>query len=407
MKNLHITTLLIVTVNILFTDMESFVSQTFTTTTYSILRLESFYNLSTPMMEAKDDENVTDIEHLFSDYNDTSVKSDCLHHIEHNQSPLAFYAVFSAIFFLGIVGNGMLIVIFLCHKSMRTAPNTYIFNLAIADLLTTLSCASAPLLAGAGRSFPNLCRTFQLFLEISMGVTSFTLVALSVERYYAIVHPLRRKISSKQFTISIVALTWLVSTSYVVEKMVFLKRGDGPQCVQMFNPSSFATTYKLIDFVAFYFIPLVIISSFYLLMAFELYYSHSFIQKDAINGDLPKHIQVRKRIAFTVLILAAMFAIFYFPFNFLSLRLYFDSEYVKHWDTSINILFCVGCLHNCLNPYILYSLSKSFRDHFNKYLFYFRFRSAVQVSNEHPCECSECTKKTNSCNTSSIKTLKV
>lgn len=391
----------------LFTDMEYFVSQTFTTTIYSTIHLESLSNLSTPMMGAEGIENVTDNAHLVSDFNDTSVRSDCLHDIEHNQSPLAFYAVFSVIFFLGIVGNGMLIVIFLCHKSMRTAPNTYIFNLAIADLLTTLSCASAPLLAGAGRSLPNICRMFQIFLETSMGVTSFTLIALSVERYYAIVHPLRRKISSRKFTISIVALTWLVSTTYVVEKMVFLKRGDGPQCVQMFNPSSFATTYKLIDFVALYLIPLVIISSFYLLMAFELYYSHSFIQKVTINGDLPKHTQARKRIAFTVLILAAMFAIFYFPFNYLSLRLYFDSEYVKHWDTSINILFCVGCLHNCLNPYILYSLSKSFRDHFNNYLFYFRFRSAVKVCNEHPCECSECMKKINSCTTSSIKTLKV
>lgn len=391
----------------LFTDMESFVSQTFTTTIYSTIHLESLSNLSTPMMGAEDIENLTDNAHIVSDFNDTIVRSDCLHHIEHNQSPLAFYAVFSVIFFLGIVGNGMLIVIFLCHKSMRTAPNTYIFNLAIADLLTTLSCASAPLLAGAGHSLPIVCRMFQLFLETSMGVTSFTLIALSVERYYAIVHPLRRKISSRKFTISIVALTWLVSTSYVVEKMVFLKRGDGPQCVQMFNPSSFATTYKLVDFVALYLIPLVIISSFYLLMAFELYYSHSFIEQVTINGDLPKHTQARKRIAFTVLVLAAMFAIFYFPFNYLSLRLYFDSEYVKHWDTSINILFCVGCLHNCLNPYILYSLSKSFRDHFNNYLFYFRFRSAVQVCNEHPCECSECMKKINSCTTSSIKTLKV
>lgn len=387
--------------------MESFVSQAFTTTIYSTIHLESLSNLSTPIMGAEDIENVTDNAHIVSDFNNTSVRSDCLHHIEHNQSTLAFYAVFSVIFFLGIVGNGMLIVIFLCHKSMRTAPNTYIFNLAIADLLTTLSCASAPLLAGAGHSLPIICRMFQLFLETSMGVTSFTLIALSVERYYAIVHPLRRKISSRKFTISIVALTWLVSTSYVVEKMVFLKKGDGPQCVQMFNPSSFATTYKLVDFVALYLIPLVIISSFYLLMAFELYYSHSFIQKFTINGDLPKHTQARKRIAFTVLILAAMFAIFYFPFNYLSLRLYFDSEYVKHWDTSINILFCVGCLHNCLNPYILYSLSKSFRDHFNNYLFYFRFRSAVQVCNEHPCECSVCMKKINSCTTSSIKTLKV
>lgn len=346
-------------------------------------------------MEVLEVENVTELANLLSDYNETGLKSDCLHHIEHKQSPLIFYTVFSAIFFLGIVGNGLLIVIILCHKSMRTAPNTYIFNLAISDLLTTVSCAAAPLLSGAGHSLPTLCRTFQFFLETSMGVTSFTLVALSAERYYAIAHPLRRKISSKRLTISIVALIWLVSSSYVVEKMVFLRKGEGVQCVHMFNPSSFATTYKLVDFVALYFIPLVIISTFYVLMAFNLYYSHSFIKKDdQINNELPNHMKVRKRIAFTALVLAAMFAIFYFPFNFLSLRLYFDSEYIKNWDISINILFCVGCLHNCFNPYILYYLSESFRSHFNYYLFYFRL-SPVEVSKENLCECPECEKKIN------------
>jgi hypothetical protein len=46
--------------------------------------------------------------------------------------------VFSLIFLVGVVGNGGLIYILLRHKSMRSIPNTFIFNLAVGDLLILL-----------------------------------------------------------------------------------------------------------------------------------------------------------------------------------------------------------------------------------------------------------------------------
>lgn len=46
---------------------------------------------------------------------------------------------FVTCFQIGCVGNGTLILIFILHKTMRNVPNTYIFSLALGDLLVILS----------------------------------------------------------------------------------------------------------------------------------------------------------------------------------------------------------------------------------------------------------------------------
>lgn len=45
--------------------------------------------------------------------------------------------IFSLILIVGVVGNGVLILILLCDSSMRNVPNTYVLSLAIGDLLVS------------------------------------------------------------------------------------------------------------------------------------------------------------------------------------------------------------------------------------------------------------------------------
>jgi len=53
-------------------------------------------------------------------------------------------AIFSLILIVGVAGNGILVLILLCHTSMRNIPNTYVLSLALGDLLvSTQLCACA------------------------------------------------------------------------------------------------------------------------------------------------------------------------------------------------------------------------------------------------------------------------
>ena len=58
----------------------------------------------------------------------------------YNEQPETYIVpvIFSIIFLVGVIGNGCLIYILLRHKSMRSIPNTFIFNLALGDLFILL-----------------------------------------------------------------------------------------------------------------------------------------------------------------------------------------------------------------------------------------------------------------------------
>jgi len=63
-----------------------------------------------------------------------------LTYIPYSQRPETYIVpvIFGIIFLVGVIGNSCLIYILLRHKSMRSVPNTFIFNLAVGDLLVLL-----------------------------------------------------------------------------------------------------------------------------------------------------------------------------------------------------------------------------------------------------------------------------
>ncbi|CAH1639290.1 unnamed protein product [Spodoptera littoralis] len=103
--------------------------------------------------------------------------------------------IFALIFVIGVVGNGTLVAVFVRHKAMRNVPNTYILSLALADLLVIITCVPFTSIVYTVESWPwgaTVCRVSEAAKDVSIGVSVFTLTALSADRYFAIVDPLRK-----------------------------------------------------------------------------------------------------------------------------------------------------------------------------------------------------------------------
>ncbi|XP_055307033.1 neuropeptide CCHamide-2 receptor-like, partial [Sitodiplosis mosellana] len=89
----------------------------------------------------------------------------------------------------------------------------YIFSLALADLLVIIICVPLASLVYTLESWPwgsALCRITECAKDISIGVSVFTLTALSAERYCAIVNPLR-KLQTKPLTVITALFIWLLA----------------------------------------------------------------------------------------------------------------------------------------------------------------------------------------------------
>lgn len=291
--------------------------------------------------------------------------------------------IFAMIFLVGVLGNGTLILIFMRHPNMRNVPNTYIISLALGDLLLILTCVPFTSTVYTFDSWPygeTICKISEAAKDISVGVSVFTLTALSAERYCAISNPIRRRISSKPFTLMIAVAIWLLAGVLAMPSAFsHLKHTpliDGHEIEYCFPfPDEFGERYRkgiiLFKFLAYYAVPLCIIACFYILMA-----KHLEMTTRNMPGEMQgqsSQIRARKKVAKTVLSFVIMFMICFLPHHIFMLWFHFypnaQEDFDEFWNTFRIIAFCLSFINSCINPIALYFISGVFRKYFNRYLF--------------------------------------
>ena len=129
---------------------------------------------------------------------------------------------------VNIVGNTFVVVIFLKSKSTRKCSDLLIFNLATADLLfgtVVLICSLAFHFAGTTIN-DFYCKITGGVIYLSCGVSVFTLAAIAMERYGAVLKPVRARVRMRNLTRNrkIVQITWLITLIFVSPLVVFLKK---------------------------------------------------------------------------------------------------------------------------------------------------------------------------------------
>lgn len=103
--------------------------------------------------------------------------------------PYTTLEILVAIF--AMVGNAMVIIVFYRERRLRRRTNYYIVSLALADLLVGLLGIPFAILASIGLPTNLYSCLFTVSLLIVLCTISiFCLVAVSIDRYWAILYPL-------------------------------------------------------------------------------------------------------------------------------------------------------------------------------------------------------------------------
>ena len=108
-------------------------------------------------------------------------------------APIVVPIFFAVLLFAGIFGNVIIIYIILRHRYMQITPNLYIMNLAIGDLLLLVFSAPFTALTYLLDTYPFgilMCKIDQASQNLTLGVTIFTLMALSYDRCISIRDPI-------------------------------------------------------------------------------------------------------------------------------------------------------------------------------------------------------------------------
>lgn len=129
--------------------------------------------------------------------------------------PAVQILLYSLIFLLSVLGNTLVITVLIRNKRMRTVTNIFLLSLAVSDLMLCLFCMPFNLIPNLLKDFifgSAMCKTTTYFMGTSVSVSTFNLVAISLERYGAICRPLQSRVwQTKSHALKVIAATWCLS----------------------------------------------------------------------------------------------------------------------------------------------------------------------------------------------------
>nr|XP_012134775.1 PREDICTED: cholecystokinin receptor type A-like isoform X2 [Megachile rotundata] len=138
--------------------------------------------------------------------------------------------LYGTIFLLSIIGNSLVLITLARNKRMRTVTNVYLLNLAVSDLLLGVFCIPFTLLGQVLKNFVfgvTMCKLIPYFQAVSVSVGVWTLVAISLERYFAICRPLKSRRWQTQFhAYKMIAVVWTASLTWNAPILVFSQLQD-------------------------------------------------------------------------------------------------------------------------------------------------------------------------------------
>ncbi|XP_045750838.1 C-X-C chemokine receptor type 5 [Mirounga angustirostris] len=129
------------------------------------------------------------------------------------------------IFLLGMMGNILVLVILERHRQTRSSTETFLFHLAVADLLLVFILPFAVVEGSVGWLLGTfLCKAVIALHKINFYCSSLLLACIAVDRYLAIVHAVHAYRHRRLLSVHITcAAVWLAGCCFALPEILFAK----------------------------------------------------------------------------------------------------------------------------------------------------------------------------------------
>ncbi|XP_036837591.1 galanin receptor type 1-like [Oncorhynchus mykiss] len=274
--------------------------------------------------------------------------------------------IFGCIFLLGVVGNSLVMIVIgkIKARRNRSTTNIFILNLSIADLLFLLFCV--PFQATI-YSLPEwifgafLCKCVHYLVMVCMLVSIFTLVAMSVDRYIAVVHSKKSPcIRNRRNALTGVCVIWALSFIFsipVAQHQILTDHPEAPNssfCWEAWYASASKHTYKVTILVIGYLLPLGLIICCYAKVLFHLHKKMKNMSKKSERS--------KRKTAQTVLLVVAAFLTCWMPHHIIAMWVEFGVFPLNDASFALRIIsHCLAYGNSCINPILYAFLSENFR----------------------------------------------
>lgn len=200
--------------------------------------------------------------------------------------------LYSLIIIGSLCGNCLVIAIVVKTTKLKTTTNYLIANMAVSDLLVPIFAVPVKIVETySGNSWlvsgalgEILCKLIPFCVEISTAVSIQCLVAIALDRYYALMYPLKPHLLSRRRCLISIALIWVLAGLFYSPYFFTFRPvsvGDKFYCLASWEPA-FSHNHKtvervhyLIIFVLLYLVPLLTTCALYTVIARDLMKKHS------------------------------------------------------------------------------------------------------------------------------------
>ncbi|XP_041460895.1 galanin receptor 2a-like [Lytechinus variegatus] len=275
---------------------------------------------------------------------------------------------------LGILGNFLVILVVFWKNSSRRSTDILVGNLALADFLLSIVMIPRP----DAQTMPSSVagRLYCIFISsptlkwMLITVSSYQLVAICFDRYFAVVHPLifNRMVTKRRVYIctALVWLTFMLAGSRDI--YVFYVEDLTGRCVRRRFSAEGQMAYVIYILCLRIGLPTVFILLSQLLIAKKLYQEAKHFSKILTEGSVTagkpsNHLKARTRVLKMMLIVIVVFIICWAPsqiayfcakMGFDIARNYLGSPLQRSF---INLAY----FNSCVNPFIYTARSPGFR----------------------------------------------
>ena len=275
---------------------------------------------------------------------------------------------------VSLLGNSFIGIIVYRTQAMRKPINFLIANMAMSDLLypifviprilTELYVDSWMISGPLGQA---LCKIIYFFKETSVAVSIQSLVLIAVDRFGAVIFPLRSPLISSKLCPFFIIATWIVAMASRSPLLFVTKLVEYPEklaCTlqwnEVFGESSYYP-FTLATTVVIFYIPLVLIAILYTVVYSKLK-SQTIPGEQSANARQQREKRERNVLKMAIAIVLG-FAVCWLPYSIALIPLLFVSDiwscgFQYFWSVAVFLAYA----NSSINPCICFIFSGNYQE---------------------------------------------
>ncbi|XP_060804633.1 adipokinetic hormone/corazonin-related peptide receptor variant I-like [Amyelois transitella] len=282
-------------------------------------------------------------------------------------------AVYSGLLVVGAAGNIGVFASLMRSRRRKSRVNLLMTHLVVADMMVTFIVIPMEIgwrTTNAWLAGNLACKFFLVLRAFGLYLSSNVLVCISLDRFFAILYPLRLAIARKRSKMMLY-LAWLIALlcslpqSLVFRVMQHPRVADFEQCVsfEAFPSPHQELAYNVFCLCAMYFLPLMIITVCYACIFYEIsknskensekhhHTDHSRVMLR--RSDQRPLARARRRTLRMTVTIVSVFACCWLPYATMTLWYMLDWQSAAHVSARVQDLFFIMAVSNsCMDPLV-------------------------------------------------------